>query len=146
MRATPISLVLLAGLAMLTACEREPATGTRPAPSTTGASTGTGDASKAPDNTAQNKPDRDMDRTVTPEDQSNQESDIELTAAIRRAVVQDDTLSVNAKNVKIIADKGGTVTLRGVVDTQAEKDAVEAKAKGVAGVRNVNNMIEVKAP
>ena len=64
----------------------------------------------------------------------------------RRAVVQDDALSMNAKNVKIIADKSGTVTLRGVVDSQSEKDPVESKAKSVAGVRSVNNMIEVKAP
>jgi hyperosmotically inducible protein len=153
MRSTTPALLALSALLPLAACEREPSSGTRPNPSvpttntrTTPSNPGLADPTKAPDNTAQNKPDRDMDSTITPEDQSNQDSDVDLTAAIRRAVVQDDSLSMNAKNVKIIADKSGTVTLRGVVDSQAEKDAVESKAKAVAGVRTVNNMIEVKAP
>ncbi len=148
------ALLAISVLLPLAACEREPSSGTRPNPSVQTTpdtrpapnNPGLADPTKAPDNTAQNKPDRDMDRTVTPEDQSNADSDVELTAAIRRAVVQDDTLSMNAKNVKIIADKSGTVTLRGVVDSQAEKDSIEAKARSIAGVRSVNNMIEVTTP
>jgi hypothetical protein len=101
------------------------------------------DPTKQPDNTGQNKPDRDP-ASVTPEDQSNADQDVDLTAAIRRAVMADDTLSINAKNSKIIADKNGTVTLRGVVETQAEKDAIESKAKSIAGVKNVNNLLDVK--
>jgi hyperosmotically inducible protein len=141
MRLMLLLLPLLAVSAAITACEREPSTGTRP-----DTTSGARDQPRAPDNTARNRPDRDMDSSITPEDQSNTESDIELTAAIRRAVVQDETFSINAKNVKIIADKSGTVTLRGVVDTQAEKDAVEAKARAIAGVRAINNMIEVNTP
>jgi osmotically-inducible protein OsmY len=127
--------LLLASLAaapfVLGACERSPSTAARSAPT-------------RPDNTANNRPDRDMDATRTPEDQSNSQEDLELTAAIRRAVVQDDTLSMNAKNIKIITDKAGGVTLRGVVDSQAEKDLVEQKAKGVARVSRVTNELEVK--
>ncbi len=54
-----------------------------------------------------------------------------------------DTDSVNAKNVKIIT-VNGTVTLRGVVESQAEKDSIEARAKKVAGVTKVNNQLEIK--
>ncbi|HYE63263.1 MAG TPA: BON domain-containing protein [Phycisphaerales bacterium] len=114
----------------LAACERA-GDNTRPAPA-------------RPDNTANNAPDRDMDATKTPVDASNDREDVELAAAIRRAIVQDDALSMNAKNCKIIAEKGGVVTLRGVVDTQAEKDAVEQKARQVTGVRSVTNNLEVK--
>jgi hyperosmotically inducible periplasmic protein len=98
-----------------------------------------------PDNTAINDRDRDMN-TPTPLDQSNEARDIEITANIRKAVVDDSAMSTNAKNIKIITAKGGIVTLRGVVDSQAEKDAIEAKAKAVAGVQSVSNQLEVKAP
>jgi hyperosmotically inducible periplasmic protein len=117
----------------LFACERAPDATNTPRPA-------------RPDNTANNAPDRDMDATRTPIDQSNSAEDVELTAAIRRAVVQDDALSMNAKNIKIITDKAGAVTLRGVVDSQAEKDAIESKAKQTAGVKSVTNNLEVKAP
>jgi|GEM_PF-1974067 len=139
----------------LIACERNPSTTntttntTRPAPTTTTPTpraTPAPSTPAAPDNTANNKPDRNMDSTTTPEDQSNSQEDVELTAAIRRAIVQDDTLSMNAKNVKIVTDKAGMVTLRGVVDSQAEKDLIEQKAKAVTGVKTVTNDLEVKAP
>ncbi len=98
-----------------------------------------------PDNTANNTRDRDMN-TPTPIDQSNDAADIEITAKIRQAIVDDSAMSTNAKNIKIITAKGGVVTLRGVVHSQAEKDAIEAKAKAVAGVQSVDNQLEVKAP
>ena len=53
-------------------------------------------------------------------------------------------MSMNAQNCKIITDKSGIVTLRGPVASQAEKDAIEAKAKTIAGVTSVVNELEVK--
>lgn len=129
-------------LALLTAsCDRrsEPA----PAPSHTSTPTRTPDtANAAPDNTKVNKVDRDM-TTKTPIDQSNSKADIDITAAIRRAIMEDKSMSVNAQNCKIITEAGVT-TLRGPVNSQAEKDAIEAKAKSVAGVTRVDNQLEVK--
>jgi osmotically-inducible protein OsmY len=58
--------------------------------------------------------------------------------------VKDDSLSMNAHNVKIITSNG-IVTLRGPVKSQTERAAVEAKAKQVAGVQSVNNQLEVEA-
>ena len=84
------------------------------------------------------------DAAVTPGDQSNAKGDIEITANIRKAVVGDDTLSTNAKNVKIIT-QGGIVTLRGPVKSESEKASVAAKAKNVAGVSRVNNQLEIEA-
>jgi hyperosmotically inducible protein len=99
-----------------------------------GDSTKSGDsrpADVAADNTGTNKRDRD-DRAVTADQQKNDKSDVELTAAIRRAVVDDKTLSTNAHNVKIIV-QDGRVTLKGPVASKAEKATIEKKAAEVVG-------------
>lgn len=102
-----------------------------------------GEAIVAPDNSAKNA--RDVQKgPLTPEDQSNDKADIDLTAKVRQAVVKDDALSTNAKNVKIIT-VGGIVTLRGPVASQAEKDNIAAKAVQVAGAGKVVNQLEIKA-
>jgi osmotically-inducible protein OsmY len=44
--------------------------------------------------------------------------------------------------VKIITNDG-QVTLRGPVKTEEEKKAIESKAKQVAGVKNVENQLEI---
>ena len=69
--------------------------------------------------------------------------DRDITAAIRRSVVADSSLSWNAKNVKIIT-VAGKVTLRGPVKSDAEKATIEAKTKAAAGVTEVDNQLEVK--
>ena len=66
------------------------------------------------------------------------------TAAIRRAVVKDDSLSATAKNVKIIT-ANGTVTLRGPVKTEAEKTKIAELAQSAAGNAKIDNQLEVKA-
>lgn len=102
-----------------------------------------GTATTAPDNSDRNKRDREAG-AKTPLDQSEASADVKITAAIRRAILDDKSMSVNAQNVKIVTEQSGVVTLRGPVDTQAEKDAIEAKAKAVAGVTRVDNQLEVK--
>ena len=62
----------------------------------------------APDNTGINKRDQNTG-TVTPVDQSESAADIKITADIRRSVMDDNSLSTNAHNVKIITGKGGVV-------------------------------------
>ena len=69
--------------------------------------------------------------------QSNASEHIDITARIRRAVMEDDALSTTAKNATIVTDSMGTVTLRGDVRSQAEKDAITAKAAAVVGERRV---------
>jgi len=95
----------------------------------------------APDNSGRNVRDRD-DQTKTPGDQSENEADRTITQNIRQAITADDSLSTNAKNVKIITNDG-TVTLRGPVKSEKEKTDIEAKAKQVAGVKRVDNQLEV---
>lgn len=94
-----------------------------------------------PDNSAKNTRDR-ADSALTPGDQSSDPADVAITAEVRRAVVADSELSVNAQNVKIIT-VNRVVTLRGPVGNGAEKERVAAKAKMVAGVTKVDNQIEI---
>ena len=96
-----------------------------------------------PDNTGKNVRDR-SGETMTAGDQSNSKADIETTAAIRRAVMHDGSLSMTAKNVKIIT-ADGVVTLRGPVMSEAEKAAIAKHAMEAAGQMKIDNQIEVKA-
>lgn len=165
MKVTPILLIASLTLyAPLTACERNPQSDTSTTNSSaaggnrtgSGASSGTSttnpsttrpaqnqDATRAPDNTGNNRVDRSGD-TVTPPDQSESAIDVRITADIRRAIVEDDTMSTNAENIKIMTDKSGVVTLRGIVNSQAEKDAIDAKARAVGGVTRVDNQLEIQ--
>ena len=150
MKVTVLGIAALAGAIALTGCERTenpPPRPTTATPDRRTPSTPPPAARPAPDkdadNTAQNKRDRDSDAT-TPMNQGQDKESIRITSDIRTALTDDKGLSTNAHNVKIITDKGGVVTLRGVVESAAEKDAVEAKAKAVAGVSRVVNELEVK--
>ncbi|MDT4288401.1 BON domain-containing protein [Methylomonas sp. MO1] len=96
------------------------------------------------ENTEINARDKD-NSTLTPEDQKETEGDIKITAAIRQAVVKNESLSVNAQNVKIIT-RNGAVTLRGPVKNEAEKIKLQDIAKQTPGVLQVNNNLEFKAP
>jgi osmotically-inducible protein OsmY len=96
------------------------------------------------DNSGVNMRDR-SSQTLTPVDQSNDKADIKLAAAVRRAVVNDKTLSMSAHNIKLIA-ANGVVTLRGPVASEDEKAKLEADVRGVPGVSRVDNQLDVKTP
>lgn len=82
--------------------------------------------------------------TKTPETQAQgSAADVELTRQIRQEIVGDKSLSTDAHNIKIIT-LNGVATLRGPVDSKAEKSKVESLAKKVSGVSKVVNQIEVK--
>lgn len=134
---TALSLAALASCTVLGACDKKaepaPSSARETAPVTT----------PAADNTARNKGDGGT-ATKSPMDQSEAAADIKITAAIRSAIMDDKTMSVNAQNCKIITEKNGVVTLRGAVNSQAERAAIEAKAHAVAGVSSVDNQLEVK--
>jgi len=99
------------------------------------------DTQTKPDNTATNKRDRNGN-TPTADDQKNNKTDLETTRKIRRAIVKDKSLSVDAHNVKIVT-RDGTVTLRGPVRSDEEQKAVVAHAAQVAGDANVKSELEV---
>jgi hypothetical protein len=134
-----IAWVLLASLLCLTtACSTEP---NKDAETTTTPPSTPPPAPDA-DNTARNADPSAVAQT-TPGDQAENEADVKISAAIRKSIVDDKSLSVNAHNVKIVT-AGGVVTLRGPVKTEQEKSTIESKAKQVAGVNRVDNLLEVE--
>lgn len=96
------------------------------------------------DNTGKNK--RDMQqKTLTPVDQmKGSATDVEITRRIRESIVKDDSLSMDAHNVKIITVRGVS-TLRGPVDSASEKAKIVSMAQQVAGSASVRDQLEVKA-
>lgn len=99
------------------------------------------DAAVEPDNTKKNAGD-DRPNAVTAQDQGGSEQDREITQQVRQLVVKDDSLSTAAKNVKIVTIEG-VVTLRGPVKSTEEKTTLASFAKNVAGVKRVDNELEV---
>lgn len=100
-------------------------------------------SSPAADNSGRNERDR-SGQTETSGDQSNSSADIKTTATIRRALMHESSLSMTAKNVKIITENG-VVTLRGPVMTEAEKTKIVELAKTHAGTAKIEDQLEVKA-
>lgn len=93
------------------------------------------------DNSGKNVRDR-SDTALTPGDQSSRPEDVAITQQLRKAVVDDPNLSINAQNVKIITIDG-VVTLRGPVKNASEKENIAAKARKIVGVTRVDNQIEL---
>lgn len=99
-------------------------------------------ASAPADNTKKNE--RDRAASVSPTDQGNNAVDLGITQQIRQGVMKADALSMTAKNVKIIT-VDGMVTLRGPVTSDRERADVVAIARTVAGVKHVDNQLEIAA-
>jgi osmotically-inducible protein OsmY len=96
------------------------------------------DAASKPDNSAQNK-----GQDQTAQDQSNIQSDRETTAKVRKALIADKDLSMYAHNIKIIT-RNGTVTLKGPVKSDDEKQKVETDVAGVVSRDSLVDQLTVK--
>ena len=88
-------------------------------------------SAQAPDNTQVNKRDRAAGE-ATADQQKNNRSDLDLTKDIRKSIVDDKSLSTYAHNVKVIS-QNGTVTLKGPVKSEDEKNSIVSKAVSIAG-------------
>ena len=97
---------------------------------------------KDADDTGRNVRDR-GDRTLTPMDQGASEGDRTITQEIRKALTDNDDLSTNAKNVKIVT-QDGIVTLRGPVKNAQEKTTISGIARRASGVKRVDDQLEVE--
>jgi hyperosmotically inducible protein len=99
------------------------------------------DPQTPPDNTKQNK-----DQTSPTADQQKMDpADRAITQKIRKAIHEDNTLSLYGHNIKIIT-QDGKVTLRGPVRSAEDKNNIEAKAVAVAGQGNVTDQLEIAPP
>ena len=94
------------------------------------------------DNTRINQRDRNPGE-ATADQQKGNPADRDLTSKIRKAIVDDKTLSTYAHNVKVIS-QNGTVTLKGPVRSDAEMKSILAKAQDMAGTDKVVNEMAVQ--
>ncbi len=135
-----LPLLLSPFLLLSGACQKSDAidtthttSGTMPAQATTPA---------ANENMALNARDNAGSTAGTPLAQGNSPADLEMTQRIRQDLVADNSLSNDAKNVKVITSDG-VVTLRGPVKSEAERAAVETKARRAAGSDRIEDELDV---
>jgi osmotically-inducible protein OsmY len=95
------------------------------------------DQSKPADNSAQNK-----NQNATAQNQSTDKTDRMTTASVRKAIMADKQLSSYAHNVKIIT-VNGTVTLKGPVRSDAEKQQITNDASKVVTQDKIVNQLTV---
>ncbi len=95
------------------------------------------DQNTKPDNSAQNK-----NQDQTAQNQSSAASDRELTAKVRKAIIADKDLSTYAHNIKIIT-RNGTVTLKGPVKSDDEKQKIESDVAGVVSRDSIVDQLAV---
>jgi hyperosmotically inducible periplasmic protein len=93
------------------------------------------------DNTKINQRDKNPSEP-TADQQKNAPNDRELTRQIRKALVDDKSLSTYAHNIKVVV-QNGQVTLKGPVRSEDEKKSAEAAATAVAGTGKVTNELEI---
>jgi len=137
--------IVIAGLLLATvSCDKNDETRAPDAPDQDAVKLRVEAAKAAADDTGKNVRDRDP-ASLTATDQSESEGDRNITQQIRQGVMSKDGLSMNAKNVKIIT-RDGVVTLKGPVDGADERAQIAALAQSAAGVKRVDNQLEVAAP
>jgi osmotically-inducible protein OsmY len=96
------------------------------------------DQSTQPDNSSQNK-----NQATTADNQTNAQDDRRTTAQVRKAIIADKGLSTYAHNVKIIT-RNGTVTLKGPVKSDDEKQKVATDAASVVSQDKIVDHLTVK--
>jgi osmotically-inducible protein OsmY len=95
----------------------------------------------SPDNSATNERDRSA-QEPTADQGGNHMNDRDIMQKIRKGVVADKSLSTYAQNIKIIS-QNGKVTLKGPVQSDQEKQNIDAKATDIAGDGNVIDKLSV---
>ena len=83
-----------------------------------------------------------MPRTV-PREIEDGASTRSRAKAIKNAISKDKSLSTSARHVRVISSWHGTVTLKGQVTSEHEKQALEMKAAEIVGPDRVNTEVFV---
>jgi hyperosmotically inducible protein len=136
------ALSVLASATILVACDRTTTTTTTPAGTTTTPSGTTSTTSSttttAPSTAASNA----MSATNSAMSKAGDAvSDSAVTGKVKTALLADD----DVKGLKIDVDtKDGVVTLNGTADTSAHSQKATTIARGIEGVKSVENKLTVK--
>jgi uncharacterized protein (DUF305 family) len=83
----------------------------------------------------------DTEAVITPQFQSLSEQDRILVQRINTELAKDKTLSLAARNIHVHSDHG-FVTLRGLVNTEDERDKIYGHVARVYGVRSIDDRIQ----
>jgi osmotically-inducible protein OsmY len=143
-RCMPSRNLALALLACLFGCGDQTASSTittPPASSLPQSGSGAEIDRPRPDNSVANK--SDGQEALTPMSQGASAADTQETATIRKAIMADPMLSVDAQNIKIITLRG-QVTLRGVVDSVDEHKRVCQIVQKASGTDVYDDQLRVK--
>lgn len=81
-------------------------------------------------------------KNMTAQDQSNESWSTNITRKIRADIVNDKSLSLNAKNIKIIVINN-QVMLKGPVESHAEVDKILKAAANIAPTHTIYNELVV---
>jgi hyperosmotically inducible protein len=96
-----------------------------------------------PDNTGVNQRDRNASEPTADQQKMNA-ADQQLSASIRKQVMEDKSLSTDAHNIKIIT-QNGEVTLKGPVKSEDERRSILDKARANTGdEKKIHDEISVK--
>ena len=95
-------------------------------------------AQTAPDNSKNNK-----DHAQTADSQSNAKADRQITASISKLILADKDLSTYAHNIKILT-MNGSITLKGPVKSEEEKQKIVSDAAGIVSADKITNQLSVK--
>lgn len=79
---------------------------------------------------------------VMPMNASESPEDQKMILNLREALATDQTLSLDAKRIQIMA-LNGVITLRGTVSTEKEKNEIAKKANALQGVKSVDNQLQI---
>jgi osmotically-inducible protein OsmY len=96
--------------------------------------------SRHADNSAINQADGAV--ALTPLSQGSGTADIQETARVRRAIIADRSMSIDAQNIKIIT-LNGRLTLRGTVDSVAEQQRIDALTRNTIGSQPLDDQLNV---
>jgi hypothetical protein len=96
------------------------------------------------DNTKQNRGALE-ENAVVADKQGNGKEQIKILANIRKVIMQQKDLSMDAKNIKILVSDSNFAVIRGPVDSAAEKERVEELVKTCAGVKGIKTELSVAA-
>ena len=133
---TPIALVsILAAAALLAACEKKTTTVT----DTPGSTTATTQSTTVTPSPAMDKAASATERGMAKAGEAI--GDAAITGKVKTALIADP----DVKALKIDVDtKDNVVTLNGSADTKAHADKAVTIAKGIEGVKSVENRLSVK--
>ena len=144
---TPVALVsMLAAAALLAACEKKTTTVNDTSPGSTSSTTTTTVTPSPTASDAMAATTNAMDKAASATERGMAKAgeamgDAAITGKVKTALIADP----DVKALRIDVDtKDNVVTLNGTADTQANADKAVTIAKGIDGVKSVDNRLTIK--